>query len=1454
MKVQKLDISHLKFVILLFSLLIGISFSSSLWAQSSPTLELEKQNPSCSGNGSITALLVNVDNSGNLAYNLYLLPGGDLLSTNQNGIFEELEAGTYSITANYTSEGNPKEISSEITLLTAFEPLSFTVISNNLCNSDLGRIEVDVHQGNPATYQLQGPTPRAAQESPVFEDLSAGTYTIIVTDNCGDRLSQSFEIQKAEFLIDSEFQQFENELKSCGVISVGHQLNSIGSDISYPLQVKYLIYTPGGDTEEVNIVIATGSSSENIFFADLPFFHDQAYTYDITITDNCGQTTALEGNTINRKLSISNDLLWGAGLCGRRRLSVKPSNFTAPFTINFTDFPAGFDPVSFNSQYPGPFDEENVFFGSTELPIPAGNYAFTLVDACGNSASIEKELLEKLSGPGATVYKGCGVDLGSVQLNSFDFEFTKVELTKAPSSYTEPVPADVSQNISVSIDPRRFFMGGLPVGDYEFTSYTSCGTTHLTKVTIEGVTVTENQIDIVENCGAFNLFLKHNDNLNSNQAATFGIQKLDPISGEWTHPGTGKVYNPSDELSNENAVLLTNGASNINLNYSGKLRLLKSYRVWKNGKDMILNRPQTTYCIETLKSFEIKEKSTFSSINTFKCSGDSYEMSVNASGYPPITYKIVEKDGLPFVVDNGEDPLFTGLESGKYKLQLEDACGNLTNSTVQVRGENLPKITPENLCEGENGALLIKNLDFLQFEWYKGGSPETILSTGPRLEFSPFNLATDAGTYYVRISDTNPESCVNRTLEFRIDESSLNPEPGEGQEVNLCKGEIVNLFDFLDGPFDNYGTWSEASESGGLIENTWSSSEVTPGTYTFDYTITGICSGEKTSTVTINLEDVPDAPIGNPIQEFCSPGEFTLADLEVEGSNIEWHLSPLGEAILPANTSLQNGMSYYASQNNGTCFSNERLAVKVFVYPEVENNTISGDQTLFQMESPEIIIGSTHQGGSGDFTYTWEKKSNSSDWEVINGAEGKDYSPLPLLETTSYRRTVSDNTCGGFVSNIVTKTVQVAPIIATNDVFGPFKNYQTYLLPSILLNDSLKSKPLLPEEVNISILSIRDTGGNSIQLDYQLDENGSLSLPEDILPETYTIQYSICQKEVPGNCSEATVTFEVLGISLEAEKKIDRTQALPGEIVNYSITIKNTSLFALENIVLTEILPEELMILSSTPLLENNNTWKIPALAPEEITLFSLSIMPTTDGNFTNEINIAVENYNQTIASEELQVRPKMVDMYIQKSSASSPVNDGNTFEYQITVGNNGPDPADNIKIVDFLPDELKYLSASLSSDGLFSSPIFSQEGKLLIWEVAQFPVGATFQINLLVTAIKDGRINNRAEVSADGEDVKPENNTSIETKTILPLFIPNVIKPDGDGRNETFVIRASHRFERVELSLFNRWGDIVYTSSDYQNDWYAQGLLAGTYYYQVTGIGFDKKEQQYKGWVQVIK
>jgi uncharacterized repeat protein (TIGR01451 family)/gliding motility-associated-like protein len=1455
MKINKITDPHLKNLLFVYWLLLGIGFNANSIAQTEPTLKIDKQNPSCSGNGRISALLQNADNAGNLVYNLFELPSETLLASKQDGLFEGLDEGQYKISANYTIDDSQQETSIEVTLNSDFFPLSFTVISNMLCENELGTIEVIVNEGTPATFELLGPTEREAQEDPVFDDLMAGAYTVIVTDECGDRLSQSFEIQKAAFFIDENYQDFENKLNSCNEINVGHLVKSVGASISYPLQVTYVVHSPDGTTKEINSEITSGDPTENVFFNTLPFYYDEAYTYDLNITDNCGQTSTLAGNSINRKLTISNDLLWGAGSCGKRRLSIKPSNFTAPFTINFTEFPDGFDPEIFNSQYPGSFSEENIFFGSTEMPIPTGIYSFTLEDACGHSASITKELLDKLSGPGATVYKGCGPDMGSVQLNSYDFEFTTVELTNAPASFNGTLPLDVTNNIS-SVDPRRFYMNNLPEGEYEFTSYTSCKTTHLTKVNIEGIDIIENQIDIIENCGAFNIYLSHEDNSINGQSSTFGIQKLDPSSGEWVHPETGLVYNSLDPLNDENAVILVNGATNINQNYSGTLRLVKSLNIWKMGEEMMVNRPQITYCLETLKTFEIKEKSTFNSINTFKCSGDNYEVSVNAEGYLPITYKIVEKDGLPLIIDNGEDPLFKGLESGRYKLQLEDACGNLTNTSVQVKGENLPVIIPENLCEGQNGALYIKNLDFLQFEWYKEGAPENILSTDSRLEFPSFNLADNAGTYYVRISDNNPESCVNKTLEFTIDASSLNPEAGEGQDVAICKGEIINLFDYLSGPYDNYGRWKEITNSGNLIENTWSSEGLTPGTYSFEYTITGICSGEKSTIVTINLAAVPQAPKGETVQEFCSPGEYTLAALEVEGTNIQWHISPLGEEILSEETVLQNGMTYYATQSNGTCFSDERLAVEVFVYAQVSNNTISGEQSLYQLEKPEEIIGTEPQGGSGKFTYTWEQKTADSDWEIIDGAKRKDYSPKPLLETTSFRRTASDEVCGNFISNELIIEVSVAPIVANDDNYGPLKNYEAHILPSILSNDSLKNKPVLSEDIKINILSIKDQEGNNVELDsrYSMDPEGISSLPKDIESGIYVVRYSICQEDIPTNCSEANITLSIIGISIDAEKAIDRTQALPGEIVNYTINLKNTSTFNLTNIILTEILPEELMILSSSPELSASNTWEISNLAPEETAAFELSVMPTIDGNFTNEVNIKVENYDQTIRSDELQVRPKMVDMAIDKTSFNTTVNDGSSFEYQITVTNNGPDPADNVRIVDFLPAQLAYESAVLNAEGLLSSPTFSQEEDMLVWNVPRFEVNATLTITLAVRAIADGRIRNRAEVSADGQDVLPENNTSIEVKTILPLFIPNVFKPDGDGKNETFIIRASHRFERLELVIFNRWGDIVYASTDYQNDWNAEGLLPGTYYYQVKGIGIDKKEKQYKGWVQVIK
>lgn len=69
--------------------------------------------------------------------------------------------------------------------------------------------------------------------------------------------------------------------------------------------------------------------------------------------------------------------------------------------------------------------------------------------------------------------------------------------------------------------------------------------------------------------------------------------------------------------------------------------------------------------------------------------------------------------------------------------------------------------------------------------------------------------------------------------------------------------------------------------------------------------------------------------------------------------------------------------------------------------------------------------------------------------------------------------------------------------------------------------------------------------------------------------------------------------------------------------------------------------------------------------------------------------------------------------------------------------------------------------------------------------------------------------------------------------------FIPNLITPDGDGLDDTFIVPCASGWPGSRLVVFNRWGSMVFESDDYQNDWDGTyknaGLTPGTYFYQLT-------------------
>ena len=89
---------------------------------------------------------------------------------------------------------------------------------------------------------------------------------------------------------------------------------------------------------------------------------------------------------------------------------------------------------------------------------------------------------------------------------------------------------------------------------------------------------------------------------------------------------------------------------------------------------------------------------------------------------------------------------------------------------------------------------------------------------------------------------------------------------------------------------------------------------------------------------------------------------------------------------------------------------------------------------------------------------------------------------------------------------------------------------------------------------------------------------------------------------------------------------------------------------------------------------------------------------------------------------------------------------------------------------------------------------------------------------------------------------------------TVLPvpeMMAPQAITPNGDGKNDTLIFRGLPGLKiENRLTIYNRWGNIVFSVGNYQNDWSGQTdnafsalasdsqLPDGTYYYVLDFFG----------------
>jgi uncharacterized repeat protein (TIGR01451 family)/gliding motility-associated-like protein len=215
--------------------------------------------------------------------------------------------------------------------------------------------------------------------------------------------------------------------------------------------------------------------------------------------------------------------------------------------------------------------------------------------------------------------------------------------------------------------------------------------------------------------------------------------------------------------------------------------------------------------------------------------------------------------------------------------------------------------------------------------------------------------------------------------------------------------------------------------------------------------------------------------------------------------------------------------------------------------------------------------------------------------------------------------------------------------------------------------------------------------------------------------------------------------------------------------------------------------------------------------------------------------------------------------------------------DYTLTLRNYGDQPIASVQVTDSLSRAFTGIASYAvgqptvgTGSTLTPNPAFNGDNDpaLLIAEQSRLAPRATETLRFTLTVTPDGRrepyLNSAFatglyadsikvfDTSTNGLDPAPNGlpaSAFEPTPVTLPVsgdaevFIPEGFSPNGDGVNDRFVIRNTGGAS-VSLQVFNRWGQVVFASDDYKNDWDGRanrgaafgpnGLPDGTYYYVV--------------------
>ncbi|MBF4464030.1 gliding motility-associated C-terminal domain-containing protein [Flavobacterium sp. LC2016-12] len=808
-------------------------------------------------------------------------------------------------------------------------------------------------------------------------------------------------------------------------------------------------------------------------------------------------------------------------------------------------------------------------------------------------------------------------------------------------------------------------------------------------------------------------------------------------------------------------------------------------------------------------------------------------------------------------------PSTNTLTSGTYFAVIKDPTTGCESTarlsvTINVTDPGTPTLVTagtQNFCLADAPTFASVQLNEANIVWYTALTGGTVI---------PSTNTLTSGTYFAVIKDptTGCESAARLSVTISVTDPGTPTLVTAGTQ-NFCLADAPT---FASVQLNEANiVWYTALTGGTVIPST---NTLTSGTYfaVIKDPTTG-CESAARLSVTISVTD-PGTPTTTALtQAFCSENNPTVADIQVNESNVVWYTALTGGTAIASTTALVNG-DYYAAIKDATtgCESSIRLKVTVTVGSSNTPTTDNVAQSFCINSAPTFANIQVNESNVVWFS------------SAIGGT------PIPAttpLTSGIYFGEITDAITGCKSATRLQVTITIVNPAATPTTNSATQNFCTLNSPTVAdiqVNEAnviwystatggtaLPGTTALVDGTYYGVVSSTVGCENLVRLAVVVDVStpGVVTTPRttqtfclsklptlvDILVnETNVVWYS----SATGGTPLAANTQLTAGTYYAAALNNTTNGCASATRLGITINFENDALVQLAST-------------DDTPCVFQDVTYSIANGKSNYVWSVTNGTITSGGGNADGSATISwsdvgpgtvtvtyTNNCDETTTKSLNVVVATCSDLTITNTVNNPKPNFGEQVTFTVTVNNVGEGNFINTVVSDLLPSGYDFVSANASA-GTYDQTT---------WTIPTLNAGQSVTLTIVAEVLSGGDYLNVATIeNSTPLDVDATNNTASAFVEPVCLTVYNEFTPNNDGTNDLFRIDCIESYPNNELKVYNRYGALVYSKQHYENDWNGTAnvsgvinrgdmLPTGTYFYVIDiGDGTVKK-----GWLSIMR